>query len=528
MQKSSDRNKKAGLLFLLCILFAILTASFYKNFLRAAPRDFFQSFQKQSETLVVGKIIADQIHADLPSGAKLGFASVEDFKYESKYLLQSYSIINRKNIESITLQTTPINDLNWSNGVGKEIPALVVNFKPTLEKYLGHTLKIEKDARLITSFTHDGIYTTIYLNGTTPLPQEDSSAKGLTFEISGEKLDTRNIKFQPYLSQFGAQGPLFSFLYFNTGNELSRLHLINSALLSLSIIGITLLYRRIFSIQFASVFLISITFSPWLVAFGRNLYWVPFTWFVPAAAAAAYYLCTDKKKKLLYLVILYIAFFLKCLSGYEYISSVILFAAAPFLYRILIETDLSIRKQYAQEFLNILLLGVFAFFTALLFHAQLRGDTVWSGLTHIYENDVKRRTYGDSALFSPEVAASLKASPWEVLRIYTFNWNTEILLKIPGSAFFYLIVAALSVIFYRIHTGSTKWRQELALLIAFFVVPTSWFFLAKSHSFIHAHMNFVLWYFGFIPALLCVAFNGLKFLALHTSAWLKHARIQDV
>jgi hypothetical protein len=38
-----------------------------------------------------------------------------------------------------------------------------------------------------------------------------------------------------------------------------------------------------------------------------------------------------------------------------------------------------------------------------------------------------------------------------------------------------------------------------AILLLAFCAPLSWHFIAKGHSFIHPHMNYVLWYLPFIP-----------------------------
>ena len=37
-----------------------------------------------------------------------------------------------------------------------------------------------------------------------------------------------------------------------------------------------------------------------------------------------------------------------------------------------------------------------------------------------------------------------------------------------------------------------------------FLATISWFVLAKAHSYIHTHMNYVLWYFGFVQVCLYI------------------------
>lgn len=42
------------------------------------------------------------------------------------------------------------------------------------------------------------------------------------------------------------------------------------------------------------------------------------------------------------------------------------------------------------------------------------------------------------------------------------------------------------------------------------LAPMSWFVLAKSHSYVHTHMNFVLWYFGFIAIMIYMIIIMIK------------------
>ena len=52
-------------------------------------------------------------------------------------------------------------------------------------------------------------------------------------------------------------------------------------------------------------------------------------------------------------------------------------------------------------------------------------------------------------------------------------------------------------------------KRDVILLVFFFIVPTSWFVLAKGHSYIHTQLNYVLWYFGFVQALFYVTLNTM-------------------
>jgi len=48
-------------------------------------------------------------------------------------------------------------------------------------------------------------------------------------------------------------------------------------------------------------------------------------------------------------------------------------------------------------------------------------------------------------------------------------------------------------------------KTEQAVMYVFFLLTSiSWFYLAKSHSYIHHHMNYVMWYFGFVQICLYI------------------------
>ena len=50
---------------------------------------------------------------------------------------------------------------------------------------------------------------------------------------------------------------------------------------------------------------------------------------------------------------------------------------------------------------------------------------------------------------------------------------------------------------------------KVTLYIVTFLTSISWIVLAKSHSYVHTFLNFVVWYFGFIQVCLYVLINQL-------------------
>ena len=109
---------------------------------------------------------------------------------------------------------------------------------------------------------------------------------------------------------------------------------------------------------------------------------------------------------------------------------------------------------------------------------------------------------GDKNKFARVYWNSFDASIFEVCCKY-FNFSTNIISGIPGKLFPLLSIAPLAIFAYDYRQGKLS-IECLSMYIVFFLTCISWFVLAKSHSYIHTHMNYVLWYFGFVQICLYV------------------------
>lgn len=319
-----------------------------------------------------------------------------------------------------------------------------------------------------------------------------------------EKTGANELKFIPYVSQWGIQSVIFKTLgaMFDIKSVIG-LKAINSLMFVLTIMILAVLYYRLFNAVFVLFFCISLIFSPWIVPIARNLYWVPFTWFLPAIFSAMYFLVEKAVMKRIALAMIFITFAIKCMAGYEYITSITLLTCAPvFLTPFFNE---KIKTYNIKDFLLIFIVCVFSFVVVLIIHAGMRGDSILHGLQNIYEYDVKRRTYGDASHFeNVEIQKSLNVSTWYVLKIYLFDWTTQIIKFVSGSLFPWLLggVAILCII-----TGSKKRIIAFAYVLC---IPLSWFILAKGHSEVHVFINFVLWYMLFVPFMIYLAVSFVR------------------
>jgi hypothetical protein len=158
--------------------------------------------------------------------------------------------------------------------------------------------------------------------------------------------------------------------------------------------------------------------------------------------------------------------------------------------------------------------------------ASIRGG-VMDGVQHIVHSFVKR-THGNAGEFSPAYADSLAADTLPVVETYLMGafWDAPRgpranppspprsgfglrYLHLVGLFFF----MSIPVLLRRRGEQDPRKRQARVALVGatwFSVLaPLSWFVIFKSHSFIHTHMNYVVWQmpftlFGFAVLWNCV------------------------
>lgn len=327
-----------------------------------------------------------------------------------------------------------------------------------------------------------------------------------------------------YRSQFGLQGHIFSFIFnlalkkidrSNTQKEIKKankvvknLVITCSFLTILILFFISVLFAKFINPLFGFSFFVSMFFSPWVIAFSNNLYWVSFLWFLPALFALLMYKNLDNNLKFLYGFLFSFAIFIKSLCGYEYLSAICLFAVSIFILSPFFDKKLTY-KQVVKYLFIMGILAIVGFLFAISVHGYFRGEgDVLKGIESIYREDVLRRTLGgDVNNFDEVYRYSLEAGIFDVIKIYFYSFNGGLLTKyIGGSKALYnlFLIAFIFFIF-----NPKKYKENLALFITFGIASISWFVLGKSHSYIHTHMNYVMWYFGFVAVLVYFISQGI-------------------
>lgn len=331
--------------------------------------------------------------------------------------------------------------------------------------------------------------------------------------------DTVNKIASEYVSQFGLQGLILSNI-FSIANKLFNISafsmieiyrtlvsLITAIILSILVIFINKKTNIVMSICFYITFLL----SPWIINYARNLYWVEFTWFVPMLIGIICSININNKKARIWCYLLsFLSILIKCLCGYEFVSTIMLssisFLLVDFI-KVIIKKDKENIKLYFKTIFIIGLCEVLGFVVALCIHGLLRGEgSIVLGISTIYKEDILRRTLGgDATNFDPSLAESLNASIWTVLGMY-LQFNTNIISFIPKEAFIPMYLIALAISIYEI---KNKKYDGILYYIIYFLSAISWIVLAKPHSYEHTHLNYIVWYFGFIQICLYIIVNKI-------------------
>ena len=147
----------------------------------------------------------------------------------------------------------------------------------------------------------------------------------------GELQDNR--KFEPYHSQFGLQYFVFDFLYTTCGFSVKQLEATASFFMALIVAGYFWALRKTIPAVPALGFCLALALSPWVVCFARNLFWVEATWFLPCLVSL--FLGNRRATTANHIALaslLFLCTLLKCLCGYDFITTVCLAAVVPLAY----------------------------------------------------------------------------------------------------------------------------------------------------------------------------------------------------
>ena len=509
----------------LAFLILLTTLVFSTNFLHTASEFQFRTYRDGSEALVLGKIFAD-VEGITTDHANLGFVEKEKIT-KSADVLTVYKRLNQPN----TVVPEDLNDSNWNHGIGT-FDAVFLLSRANVAKlgYASNELKPNQkirfpngEIRVVTKVELNDQFLQVYYSG------EKLQGTQFGFPNPIEVLESKNYVFDGYKSQYGFQGIVFSWLHRTAGAiaTVEWMQFLSATLCALVVVLLCREYQISFSASYGYIFLICMIGSPWIVSVARSLYWVPALWFLPALVAMWLYRCPIHLKLRRFLYVLYfLAIFFKSLTGYEYLSTIVIFSLVIFLVDPF-RPDSRYRIASSIKIVSILfILSLIGFILALLVHASIRADSILQGLKITLEGDAIKYTR------LPEMTGNISrgvAMPLaDVLNNYILEWTTPVVFWVEHKLIYpMLIYLAIFSVGFQYFSSNVARHRDAALIFVTALAPLSWLILMKGHSVIHVHLNYVLWYFGFIPTLIFVGFRGIVLIShikINSYSSIKHER----
>lgn len=477
-------------------LTSILTWNYMYNSMDNSNSSF-EDFQVDSETLVSNVIYADQ----------------HGVSYDSNFGLGRY--MNLKGLMKSYTDRSYLSDDNWDNGYSKTEAALIIDsntYSKDVAAVGNYVAFANGEMFRIINIEDDEDNIVIYLNTNEILTYAEygSIDNAAFYDANVQLLPTGGVS--EYRSQYGLQGKVFRYIA-RSIQSIANLNLLCCIATAIVFVLIVLLIARKYNKVMAGVFFVTFWLSPWVVNFARNLYWVEFTWFLPMAIGLFCSLKIDSRKcRIFSYIAAFIAITVKCLCGYEYISTIMMGLIAFLLVDFIVAVFNKNNEKTRLLFRTIIVIGIAAllgFIVAICIHALLKADgDLIEGIKSILQEDVLRRTIGGNMNeYESKYWGSFNASVWQVFCQY-FKFSTEIITGITGNLFPVLCCVPLAI--FGVESYKKKLNIELfAMYIVFFLTSISWFCLAKAHSADHPHMNFVLWYFGFVQICFYVIINKI-------------------
>lgn len=347
---------------------------------------------------------------------------------------------------------------------------------------------------------------------------------------------------KPYASQYGLQARIITALAPNDSAKLpvyfKKVNVVLSAAMAALMALVALRVRKLFGFVTAAVFATLVAFSPWVVGYAQNMYWIGPLMFAPFAFAfLSYSYCKSSKKMWLFYLGETILLFLKLLGGYEYISTIAISVFVPIIFFELVNNKQKVISLWKHAVMTGVVVVV-AFVGAYVTNFMALSDYYHSSDTALKMINERASERGLSGVrkMRTHAVGNLKTLLPESYEFANRFINMEELAKDRGSTYQYLainagnyvLLPALSlplslkgmvgeivqsvlvwvlvgylVLFYlkRRHPSFKYYRSFLWSLHISLAGALSWLILMPGHALPHAHINGIVFY---MPLLLFV------------------------
>ncbi len=254
-------------------------------------------------------------------------------------------------------------------------------------------------------------------------------------------------------------------------------------------------------------------FSNWTLKSIGNLYWVVFLYLLPFALSA--YFCkkyeTENKIPFHAVLIIALSVFVKFLSGFEFTSTLLICMEVPVMYYLFKHFKNKTNfKKYFSFALKTSIASIIAFIAAIIiWFVQIFigfGDlqlAIEEFLLPIGMRTGFLRDLVDNDM--PILVESLNAPIAEIFAIYLKQDSIYLGLNMQIILIIYLIITLPVILICKVFNKDTLFKINICLFATCFIAflaPVSWFVLGRGHSYIHTHINYILWFMPLLPMML--------------------------
>lgn len=327
------------------------------------------------------------------------------------------------------------------------------------------------------------------------------------YEYYSQQKSTRNFQFETYLSQIGGNGMvqeiIEKFLPFSKESNYDFLQFLQTFLLSLSVVLILFQFYRNFGLLAALIPYLLLAISTWFVYLSTNIWFSIWTYFIPLVF---FYLYVEKhirnQAKInmgkLFAWVVFILFIKIFLTGFEYITTILITSIIPFFYYYFYIDFYQNRKSQIFKYAGIFLGGFLIVFLVNVVIMYFQIDSLGTGtsaIDHIISR-FEKRTQGVYH-YSGVNYAILEKLHLDVFLRYLGNTAFNFAFKFK---FLYLLLLYIicCVFIYLKRKNDRKLMAFLYTSAVAFLAPVSWFIIFREHSHVHTHLNFVIWYVPFM------------------------------
>ena len=312
------------------------------------------------------------------------------------------------------------------------------------------------------------------------------------------------LAYKTYTAQLGIQGSFFLTLHhllssLTPAQQYAIFELIMVALMSLMLSLLTLWLLGEFGLISALFAFLSINLSPWLLTGARSVYWNFWIFFLPFICLLYFFKWQEKNKQeknwILYLII-FLTIALKSAMGFEYLSTILIMMSLPWFYYA-IKNKVPFKK-FITQLLIIILISIASFASSL----ALLLWKITHHLTHNFKASLvnlqtritMRTGVGNTTNLSPEFNQNILSTPLKDV-LHTYFFNSRPLIFNLHAIHLLIILILLTLTTFILIKKKVMPQKNIAFLLMTFIsllAPLSWLILAKSHSVVHIHINYIL------------------------------------